>query len=487
MSLIDGISICDTGSSDETSQIVNEWKEKHNLPGKVWQTEWRNFGDNRTESFIRCRQIAEENEWSLSDTYALFLDADHVLHIEDDFDKDKLDSVSYSLPQQAGGLHYSNVRLARLDYSWKCRGVTHEFWDGPTSKTINNLWIEDVSDGGCKSDKFERDIQLLTNALQDEEDPVLISRYHFYLGQSYHDVADYEKAIPILRKRIELDGWKDEVYFARIYLADCLKELGRWEEARQEYWNTFLFYPSRCEALSRLSYEASRRNEHDLCVLCALKMSVTAPPSEGLFVCPDDYKDGYRWRADLSVSGYYTGMKFESYEAASEAVLFQSIPCDVKTRLLENMKYYVRKLFDGTETDSVEKKANVIDSKYTVKKLQPLQIYEGDEIQSFYHHPKRNYSSFSDITGFVNVENRWIGVVREFEAHRFIEITQWPEGFEITRVSSPFIFTNFGKEACQEISLNDDTISITWETDGKTFVDSCSISKIEKLLHKVLE
>ncbi len=52
----------------------------------------------------------------------------------------------------------------------------------------------DIGDGGCKDDKADRDIRLLTKGIEDEPNNV---RYYFYLANSYHDKSEYENAIPI--------------------------------------------------------------------------------------------------------------------------------------------------------------------------------------------------------------------------------------------------------------------------------------------------
>ena len=48
--LVDCISICDTGSTDNTVEIIEDYLKKNNIPGKVHHHTWKNFGHNRTLS-----------------------------------------------------------------------------------------------------------------------------------------------------------------------------------------------------------------------------------------------------------------------------------------------------------------------------------------------------------------------------------------------------------------------------------------------------
>ena len=60
----------------------------------------------------------------------------------------------------------------RMSCPWKCVGVTHEYW----TSTFSNMadcgcdvaYFDDLGDGGCKADKFERDERLLMEGLKNE-------------------------------------------------------------------------------------------------------------------------------------------------------------------------------------------------------------------------------------------------------------------------------------------------------------------------------
>jgi glycosyltransferase involved in cell wall biosynthesis len=46
--LLDGYCICDTGSTDNTIFLITEYFKEHNIPGKIVQEPFKDFGYNRT-------------------------------------------------------------------------------------------------------------------------------------------------------------------------------------------------------------------------------------------------------------------------------------------------------------------------------------------------------------------------------------------------------------------------------------------------------
>ena len=129
--------------------------------------------------------------------------------MEDPIDKKELDKLpediaGIGLKQANGTLVYNNMRILRCSEPWICKGATHEAWTCPGHRNTRNFdspILRDHGDGGCKADKYPRDIRLLK---QDLEEMPNDARTHFYLGQTYLCVRDWDNAIPILKRRIEL-------------------------------------------------------------------------------------------------------------------------------------------------------------------------------------------------------------------------------------------------------------------------------------------
>jgi glycosyltransferase involved in cell wall biosynthesis len=72
---VDGVCICDTGSTDDTLSILKTWKKERNMQNFFVKTEpWVNFGHNRTLAIDFAQSMIPMEE--RQDWYLLFLDAD---------------------------------------------------------------------------------------------------------------------------------------------------------------------------------------------------------------------------------------------------------------------------------------------------------------------------------------------------------------------------------------------------------------------------
>ena len=240
--LIDCYCICDTGSTDDTVNIITEYFENKGIPGKIVLEPFKNFCHNRNYALYSCKGMSD---------YILLLDADMILEINN-FNKNCLQQAdSFHILQGNDAFYYQNMRIIRNNGLYSYYGVTHEYINTPQNNRVlgfekKDLFIRDFGDGGCKSDKFERDIRLLLDGIK--EDPTN-ERYYFYLANSYHDSGKFDEAINIYKKRIELGGWKEEVWYSHYRLGLCYKNLGKINDAIHSWLTGYDFYPERLEGL----------------------------------------------------------------------------------------------------------------------------------------------------------------------------------------------------------------------------------------------
>ena len=291
--IVDAYAFNDTGSTDKTVDIIQEFLEGRK--GCIGLTTWKNFGHNRTMSFQIARDYCVAAKMDLADTYGLLLDAD-MIFVPGILKSCPLDSIGYTIIQSAGALEYPNTRLIRMDYDWVCRGVTHEYWDGECDKIPKSVcYIDDHNDGGCKADKFTRDLALLEKGL--EEDPTNV-RYMFYIAQTHHSMGNWEKAIEYYKRRIEAGGWYEEVWYSHYMIAktyDVLKDPLKFEEWVQRAYE---FHPRRAEAIYALAKYFRIKGDHYK-AMHYIRLGKSIPmTTDSLFIEKDVILWSFRLRRD---------------------------------------------------------------------------------------------------------------------------------------------------------------------------------------------
>jgi tetratricopeptide (TPR) repeat protein len=258
---VDAVSILDTGSTDETVSLCQTFLSTKGKPFKIAVEPFKNFGYNRTVSFQTAQELCTELNWDAEKTYALAVDADMVICPKPAFKDVELTLNGYSVIQSNGHINYYNMRLMKCAHPWKCIGGTHEYWSGdPTGKVPYEVfYIDDRNDGGCKSDKFERDVRLLKEDIQ--ENPKN-DRAHYYLGQSLKDLGRFEEAIEMFTKRIELGGWYEENWYAHYQIGKCYEHMNR--PLEMEVWmnKAFEFHSRRAEPLYHLCRYFREKSQH---------------------------------------------------------------------------------------------------------------------------------------------------------------------------------------------------------------------------------
>lgn len=208
--------IVDTGSTDNTIPMLLA----RNITPHF--REFTDFGESRTHALQLAFKLCGYSQY----TYIVLLDADMELVVND---KDLLLTTLQNeepdivlLYQSLGSVQYKNIRMIKASLKDAFyEGCTHEYIQTPEKSKeltlpMDVVYIKDHGDGGCKSDKFERDKRLLEAAINSNP----CARYTFYLAQTYKDLGEHQNAINMYHKRIDLGGWIEEVCFSRCCLVD---------------------------------------------------------------------------------------------------------------------------------------------------------------------------------------------------------------------------------------------------------------------------
>jgi tetratricopeptide (TPR) repeat protein len=349
--LIDSYCICDTGSTDDTVEMITTYFNEKNIPGKVVFEPFKNFCYNRN--------FALQSAVGMSD-YLLFMDADMVLEIKQ-FDKKTLGIAdTYHLLQGNDSFYYQNVRIVKNNGLYSYVGVTHEYINTPPNSKLssiskNMLFIRDIGDGGAKSDKFERDIRLLAEGIKDEPSNV---RYHFYLANSYFDHGDHDLAIDIYKKRIELGDWNQEVWYSYYRIGLCYKQKGNMPAAIYSWMNGYDYLPERLEGLYEIINHYRFESKHKLCFnfyQLALNILNKNNNIDGyLFLHKDVYS--FQLLYEFTIIALYVGITNINKEVVT--ILNNCPHHHIISNLFSNMKFY-KDVIKSIKTINLDSKINI--------------------------------------------------------------------------------------------------------------------------------
>ena len=226
--------ISDTGSSDNTKELIIDFFKNKNIPGELVEHEWKDFGYNRS--------IALECAFNKTD-YLFVFDADDTINgnliLPDMLISDKYDFIF------GKGFTYIRPLLVNNRKQWKYIGVLHEYIISSnilSSSLMEGDYFIDSGKTGSRSndpDKYFKDAIILKNAFQKEinNDFGLACRYAFYCAQSYRDAGPnfINESLEWYLKCLELDNWKQEKFFSCIMI-------GNFYEGKKDFNNAYKYW-----------------------------------------------------------------------------------------------------------------------------------------------------------------------------------------------------------------------------------------------------
>ena len=309
INIIDTYVICDTGSNDNTVEIIKEYFTNKNILGEIIYEPFQNFGYNRTFALQHAKNKAD---------YILLLDADMKVVVNKNFNKNTLSADVYKILQIDSHLKYYNIRLIKSNIDIKCLGVTHEYYDtNKSNQILDNMYIDDIGDGGCKDNKYERDIKLLLKGISDEPNN---SRYFFYLSQSYKDIGNITKAIEWYSKTLELNGWIQEKYYSCLMLGDLYNTQKDSEKALKYWLKTIEYDSDRIDGIVKACEWAYNTKNYCLVnVLYHKFKNYKKDLKNKLFIFYHLYN--YHLEYYNSIASFYVNDKESGYECCKQIIL----------------------------------------------------------------------------------------------------------------------------------------------------------------------
>jgi hypothetical protein len=314
--------ILDTGSEDDTIDIIINYCEKNNKPLYLLSYPFENFSITRNIAIEYANNIAD---------YLLFMDSNDELKnydyklklfLQENINNEKMMGFYIKQEWKSNGKidRFFNIRLIKTKDNWHYKAPVHEYITCPkvelngtayhVAKIENGIVIyQDRSLDAHKSTKrFTRDKELLYNEyLKNPHD----SRTLFYLAQTCSCLLQYEEAFKYYMLRTKEKGFMEEVFHAYLRAAEIAHTVLKLspEEVLFLFMKTLetscsIFNCPRAEPLIDIA-RLYLNNNNKLMAHIYIKQACESevPTDCSLFVDGDMY-DYTRWHL-LGITGYY--------------------------------------------------------------------------------------------------------------------------------------------------------------------------------------
>jgi len=243
--------ICDTGSTDNTKEIIQDFFNEKKIQGELHTDEWVDFGHNRT--------LALEKAFNKTD-YLLVFDADDEMIGDIIFPKNMFEYDSYMLCLRSNSIIYERTILINNRKKWRFNGVLHEYiecLEKCNSTSLNgDYYIISGKTGNRSKDpeKYIKDALILEKAyktsLDNNDDNYM--RYSFYCANSYKDANDINNAVKWYKNTLKLNNWYQEKYISCMRLYDLYDKQNKMEEGIYYLIESYKYDNTRVEGIYNL-------------------------------------------------------------------------------------------------------------------------------------------------------------------------------------------------------------------------------------------
>jgi glycosyltransferase involved in cell wall biosynthesis len=302
---VDAFLVFDTGSTDKTVEVTQEFFAEHNLEkAYIVQEPFIDFATSRNRALDLAQvifpqaafMVMPDAEWYINDAQALRNFCQLALDRGDTHPAYLVHIVNQALDNYT-------CRLIRCNSGARFGGVVHETITHPTGvKVPEDVYFEYLpAQLGVEKTaaRFVRDRNLL---LKEHERNPLCTRTLFYLARTCEDLGDWEEAYDFYKERVGMVGWDEEDFIVNYRLAETIKKLVlkkqdkryTWDEALAYYMRAYQMRPHRIEPLVAIGDYYVAIGEMQLAYLFANRAAEIPYSSDILFVEKYIY-DYYRY------------------------------------------------------------------------------------------------------------------------------------------------------------------------------------------------
>lgn len=244
---IDRFTILDTGSTDNTLQIIKEVLFASGKPGELYNEPFINFRDSRN----RLLDLAGEKC-----AFNVMLDDTYVLHgnLRDFLSVVRGDDVAstYSIFIKDISLSHGSIRITKPERKKRYKYIIHEIIDDigyqipPNVAFIEDVISEYMSDRTLQ--RKEMDLEMLREEIKNNpKDP----RNYYYMAETYLCMKEWKSALEWYEKSFNMDGYieerQDALYKTAVINHFSLKT--PWKDCHEMYLNAYRFDPTRPDSM----------------------------------------------------------------------------------------------------------------------------------------------------------------------------------------------------------------------------------------------
>jgi glycosyltransferase involved in cell wall biosynthesis len=231
---VDYYVISDTGSTDDTLEVLSQLGLQYGIPGEVHHHPWVNFAYNRNKALEAALEARQQKRHDCG--WLMIMDADEEFEVSDDAWKDHLrNGRSYSTYKQTDNWAMKYPFLLWIDGNdWVWKGEIHNYIvhqsDPKRFEFIESVAIIYHTFEGAKSHAFSNslekaisDIIQLKKELSSTSITASNAFRYFQLAFAYRNAEDYQKAIEEMDLVVNCPGISNDRYYtALIFIASLL-------------------------------------------------------------------------------------------------------------------------------------------------------------------------------------------------------------------------------------------------------------------------
>ena len=349
--IIDSYCICDTGSTDNTIQIIKDFFNQKNISGIFFSEPYQNFSYNLNTSLNHCFN-------NIVSDYILLLDSNMSLSFNENFDikqfKSSLQNDLYIIKNSPTNI--KNIHIIKNNINLKYNGILKETsyisFSKEYKKTIIDSDIITIIDNNSNN-IHDDNILLLNNKLllSNSKDSIYDL---FNLANLYFKTNKYDKSLLLYLELINLNKLNDEYLSYCYYIIGNIYNIYNQTDKSIGYWiqsynkNNFFIEP----LYSIIVYYRIQKNNTFFYYFYKIaknhiKIIKNNTKYRYFFINNDIYK--YKLDYEYSIIFYYLNDFYKSKKNINiinlcMKLLSSKIHKDIHYNIMINIKFYIQNL-----------------------------------------------------------------------------------------------------------------------------------------------